>query len=214
MNVHIFIHNYREAFGQGAPLPLAFWYSDLPAGKTDKINGCFFKGIKQVLEEGITLSLNAENIGCGGGKFHTGFSPMPERVPGFVSLKEKYKKTPEMVTAYFELPEGLLFFATPDRLSGLATWAFFDNNSPDAVAAPFGSGCGSVVTRAVLENRRNGRGTFLGLLDPSVRPYVGADVLSFVIPMSRFREMYHTMRESCLFGTHAWEKVLERINQN
>ncbi len=35
----------------------------------------------------------AENIGCGGGKFYTGFTEMPERVPTFVSLKEKYKQT-------------------------------------------------------------------------------------------------------------------------
>lgn len=27
---------------------------------------------------------------------------MPERVPGFVSLKEKYKKTPEMVIEYVQ----------------------------------------------------------------------------------------------------------------
>ena len=29
--------------------------------------------------------------------------------------------------------------------------------------------------------------------------------------MSRFKEMYHTMRESCLFDTHAWGKIKERI---
>ena len=34
---------------------------------------------------------------------------------------------------------------------------------------------------------------------------------SFTIPMSRFKEMYHTMRESCLFNTHAWGKIKERI---
>ena len=41
-------------------------------------------------------------IGCGGGKLYTGFTDMPERVPGFVSLKEKYKKTPEMVVDYVQ----------------------------------------------------------------------------------------------------------------
>jgi hypothetical protein len=25
--------------------------------------------------------------------------------------------------------------------------------------------------------------------------------------------MYHTMRESCLFDTHAWGKIKERINE-
>ena len=52
--------------------------------------------MKQV-RDGKTVSLSNETITCGGGKFYTGFTEMPERVPGFVSLKEKYKKTPEMV---------------------------------------------------------------------------------------------------------------------
>ena len=70
-----------------------------------------------------------------------------------------------------------------------------------------------VVTQAVLENRMGGKRTFLGFFDPSVRPWFEADILSFTIPMSRFRVMYDTMRESCLFGTPAWAKVMERINR-
>ena len=191
----------------------------------------------QEVRAGNTISLNAEVIGCGGGKFYTGFAPMPEHVPGFVSLKEKYKKTPGMVKEFvdelgipraekkylhcaridrvehFDGLEGILFLATPDILSGLTTWAYFDNNSPDTVMAMFGSGCCSVVTQAVLENRMGGKRTFLGFFDPSVRPWFEADILSFTIPMSRFRVMYDTMRESCLFGTPAWAKVRERINR-
>lgn len=112
----------------------------------------------------------------------------------------------------FENMEGLLFFATPDILSGLCAWAFFDTNAPDAVTSMFGSGCSAVVTMAVQENRRNGYRTFLGLFDPSVRPHIGANELSFVIPHSRFETMYGTLKESCLFGTPAWTKVKERIN--
>lgn len=37
------------------------------------------------------------------------------------------------------------------------------------------------------------------------------DILSFMIPLSRFREMYDTMRSCCLFDTHAWEKVKARM---
>ena len=37
------------------------------------------------------------------------------------------------------------------------------------------------------------------------------DILSFMIPMSRFKEMYDTMRSSCLFDTHAWGKIKERM---
>ena len=100
---------------------------------------------------------------------------MPEHVPGFVSLKEKYKKTPDMVIDFiqelqvpkaekaylhfaridkigsFDKMEGILFLATPDMLAGLATWLFFDSNATDAVSAPFGSGCCSVVLRLSLK---------------------------------------------------------------
>lgn len=236
MNIQTFIQNYQEAFGEATELPIVFWYSDTREGEPEKTNGCFFKSMKTV-RKGITISLNTETIGCGGGKFYTGFTDMPERVPNFVSIKEKYKQTPEMVTEFIEqirVPkaenkylhfarmdridsledkEGVLFLATPDILSGLTTWAFFDNNSDDSVVTPFGSGCCSVVTQAVLENRKGGQRTFIGFFDPSVRPYFEPDKLSYTIPMSRFREMYATMRNSCLFDTHAWGKIRERINR-
>lgn len=237
METLTFITNYQEAFGMQAELPVAFWYSDEAEVPTEKVNGCLFKCMKQV-RKGNPVSLSNETITCGGGKFYTGFTEMPERIPGFVSLKEKYKKTPEMVLDFinetqvpradkaylnfaridqiqsFDKVEGISFFATPDILSGLATWAYFDNNAEDAVFTPFGSGCCSVVTQAVIENEKQGRRTFLGFFDPSVRPYFEADILSFTIPMSRFKEMYHTIRESCLFDTHAWGKIKERIQPN
>lgn len=76
MDVNAFIRNYREAFSEIAELPLVFWYSEISVADTAKINGCFFKGLKTV-REGNTISLNAEVIGCGGGKFYTGFTEMP-----------------------------------------------------------------------------------------------------------------------------------------
>ena len=209
MKTSAFIENFREAFGRKVSLPLLFGYSDHPIADTEKIGGCFFKGL-QSAREGHPVSLSAEVIGCGGGKLYTGYSDMPERVPGFVSLKEKYKQTPGMVVEYveslglersqkrylnfiridqtdsFDNMEGILFYATPDMLSGLCGWAFYDNNSVDAVVSQFGSGCSTVVSMTVVENRRKGNRCFLGLFDPSVRPFVGKNELSFTIPMSRF----------------------------
>lgn len=235
MNVETFIANFREAFGEKPDLPIVFWYSEQPLASTEKINGCFLKAMAAV-RTGIAISIDGNVIGCGGGKFYTGFTPMPEHVPTFVSLKERYKQTPEMVIDFvnkvgvprasnnflnfaridkienFDNVEGVLFLATPDILSGLTTWAFFDNNDESAVQTLFGSGCCEIVTRAVLENNCGGSRTFLGLFDPSSRPHFAADILSYVIPMSRFRTMCDTIRDSCLFDTHAWGKVKERIN--
>ena len=113
----------------------------------------------------------------------------------------------------FEKVEGLLFLATPDILSGLSSWTCVDNKNPDAVATPFGSGCSSTITLTVNENRQGGHRTFLGFLDPSVRPYVESNLLSLTIPMSRFKTMYQTMRNSSLYDTHAWAKIKTRINE-
>ena len=188
------------------------------------------------VREGHTVSLNADVIGCGGGKFYTGFTKMPERVPTFVSLKEKYKQTPEMVIDFIQQigvlkaekkylhfaridrieslkeVEGVVFIANPDMLSGLTTWAYYDNNAEDGVVSMFGSGCSCIVTQATIENRKGGKRTFIGFFDPSVRPYFEPDKLSYTIPMSRFREMCGTMRQSCLFDTHAWGKIRERMD--
>ena len=48
MDIQTFIQNFREAFGEKAELPLVFWYSDTLEGTAEKINGCFFKGMKTV----------------------------------------------------------------------------------------------------------------------------------------------------------------------
>ena len=236
MTTQDFIALFQEAFGKKVQLPLLFGYSDKPIANTEKIGGCFFKGL-QAAREGTPVSLSPEVIGCGGGKLYIGFSDMPERVPGFVSLKEKYKKTPEMVTDYvnslgmrratkpylnfiridkadsFEGIEGILFYATPDMLAGLCGWAFFDTNAEDAVVTKFGSGCSTVVSMTIVENARQGQRCFLGLFDPSVRPYVGANELSFTIPMSRLKRMTETMKECFLFDSHAWKKVKARLEE-
>lgn len=234
MDPKIFLANYLDAFGPSAALPFVFWYSDTPAGSTERINGCLFKCLPRV-RSGEVVSLSAETVGCGGGKFYCGFAPMAEHIPNFVSLKERYISTPEEFLSYigrmgirlierpylnlarvdriesFEDKEGVLFLATPDVLSGLTAWAFFDNVSEDSVSTLFSSGCGSAFTFATLENRRGGRRTFLGGFDLSVRPHLDANELMLAIPMSRFREMYATMRQSCLFDTHAWQKVRDRL---
>ena len=236
MEIQDFINDYIAAFGAKAPLPLLFGYSERPMAKTEKIGGCFFKGL-QAARQGTSVTLSVEVIGCGGGKLYTGFTDMPPYVPTFVSEREKYKKTPAMVADYvksleierstkpylnfvridkadsFEGVEGILFFATPDMLSGLCGWAFYDNNDADAVVSAFGSGCSAVVSQAVAENRRGGQRCFLGMFDPSVRPWVGKNELSFTIPLSRFVTMHATMHDCFLFGSHAWEAIKRRLEE-
>lgn len=37
MDIHTFMTNYREAFGERAELPIAFWYSDKQEIETEKL---------------------------------------------------------------------------------------------------------------------------------------------------------------------------------
>ena len=233
MNKEYFIESYRIAFGN-YELPVAFWYSDQSIGVSEKTKGCFIKDINPA-REGKLISFSLDTISCGGGKVYTGFMDLPSYIPEFVSTKERYKETPEMVTEFvkdlkipnksgkylnfvsidkvenFDSLEGLIFFATPDVLSGLVSWTLFDTNSPDAVSVPFGSGCSSIIAQTIVENQNNGYRTFLGMFDPSVRPHLESNILSMAIPMSRFKTMYHTISLSCLQGTHGWSKVKNRI---
>lgn len=230
----VFIDKYKKAFGE-AELPITFWYSDEPASEVRKTRHCFIKDLKLARGGGM-VSFDEQAISCRGGKTYTGFIPVASHIPDFVSRKERYKQTPEMVKGYidemdqefapgkyinfasisqidsFSGKEGLVFFASPDMLSGLISWTFYDNSNADAVSVPFGSGCALVVTKVIMENRAGGHRTFLGLFDPSVRSSVEPNVLSLGIPMSRFRDMYDTFDYSCLGGTKTWMDICRRIN--
>ncbi|MBO5697045.1 MAG: DUF169 domain-containing protein [Alistipes sp.] len=229
-----FIEKFREAFSESAPMPIAFWYGDTAVNPESRVPRCMIGAIRKVCD-GNLLTLTAENVQCGGGGLYTAFRPMFEGVPIFVSKTEHYKETPEQVKEYvdsldieittkpylnfvsidkldgWEGVEAVVFFATPDILSGLCTWAFYDNDAEDAVVTKFASGCAAVVSFATTENRNGGRRCFLGMLDPSARPLVPKNELSFAIPMSRFREMLRTMPNSALFE-HAFSVVRKRIN--
>lgn len=232
--IQTFLQKYREAFGNAVPLPVAFGYSHNPVAEVKRIPRCMIGAIRKACG-GEPLTLSADNVLCGGGSLYTAFAPMQDRIPAFVSETEHYKQTPEQVRRYihnldiqlaekpylnfiridklssFDDVEGILFFATPDVLSGLCSWAFYDNDADDAVSVRFASGCCSIVTFAVNENRKNGRSCFIGMLDPSACPLVPANELTFVIPVSRFREMMRTMEDSALFRK-AYSIVKKRIN--
>lgn len=234
MTIQEFIIKYKEAFSKNVPLPIAFGYSDKAVTEVKKIPRCMIGAIRKVCE-GETLTLSADNVLCGGGSLYTAFAPMPDRVPVFVSEVEHYKQNKEQVKTYIDRlniclsnkpylnfmrmdcvenldeTEGIIFFATPDVLSGLCSWAFYDNNDNDAVCTQFASGCCSIVTFATQENKKNGRRCFIGMLDPSARPLIPKNELTFTIPTCRFKEMMDTMEQSALFQK-AYSIVRKRIN--
>jgi hypothetical protein len=147
---------------------------------------------------------------------------------------ERYKKTPEIVdeiTARHvshstegkcytfkrwdkltpdDNPVVVIFFARPEILSALFTLANFDQSDPDGVICPFGSGCSSIIHYPRLEQTRSNPRAVLGMFDPSARPCVPVDVLTFAVPMKKFEKMMGNMDESFLI-TKTWEKQKGKI---
>ena len=147
---------------------------------------------------------------------------------------ERYKRSPELVRHYLESqpafeapgstivfkrwdslveadrPQVVIFFATPNVLSGLFTLANFDEVEPEAVIAPFGSGCSSIVYHPYRELLSEHPRAVLGMFDVSARPCVPPGVLSFAVPWPKFVEMVGQMDESFLI-TGSWRKVRARI---
>ena len=147
---------------------------------------------------------------------------------------ERYKQSPELVQALmarmpaFEAPAStivfkrwdqlqagdepavVVFFAPPDVLSGLFTLAGFDEARPEAVIAPFSSGCGSIVYYPYQELRTESPRAVLGMFDVSARPCVPAGTLSFAVPWPKFVRMLDQMDESFLI-TRSWHKVRARM---
>ena len=53
----------------------------------------------------------------------------------------------------------------------------------------------------------------LGMFDPSARPCVPVDMLSFAVPMKKFMQMIGYIEESFLI-TPTWQKVIKKIGQS
>jgi len=154
-------------------------------------------------------------------------------IPGKVE-GERYKKTPELVRELLarapvfkapaasivfkrwdlleaaEAPDAVVFFATPDVLAGLFTLASFDEAESSGVIAPFSAGCGSVVEYPYLEKGSPSPRCVIGLFDPSARPYVEPDRVTFAAPWEKFVRMAGNMEESFL-TTPTWARIRERI---
>jgi hypothetical protein len=107
-------------------------------------------------------------------------------------------------------PEAVVFFARGEVLSGLFTLAIFDQVEPNGVICPFGAGCGSIIHYPRIEQLSERPRAVLGMFDPSARPCVPVDYLTFAVPMQKFVKMINYMEESFLI-TPTWKNVLNKI---
>ncbi|MFO7976718.1 MAG: DUF169 domain-containing protein [Candidatus Hydrogenedentota bacterium] len=236
-----FIQLWNKYF-PGADLPITFYYTNEPKGtEPPDEKRCFIAQLAAV-RKGRSLHFNLDSVMCPGGKRYLGFSQtlMPNfeyflscGIPGELE-GERYKKSPELVSALMERapefvapapyvvfkrwdrlepenePKVVVFFAPPDVLSGLFTLAGFEESDPQAVIAPFCAGCASIVQYPYLESQQARPRAVLGMFDVSARPWVPAETLSFAIPMTKFARMIDDMDESFLI-TGSWQQVKARL---
>jgi uncharacterized protein (DUF169 family) len=147
---------------------------------------------------------------------------------------ERYKKSPELVKQAMQFqqpfkapgryivfkrwdqlderdePQVVIFFARPDVLAGLFTLANFDQEEPNGVIAPFGSGCSTIVYIPYFQIESSRPKAVIGMFDISARPYVTKDELTFAAPLEKFQTMVNYMDESFLI-TESWKRVQKRI---
>lgn len=107
-------------------------------------------------------------------------------------------------------PDVVIFFATPDVLSGLFTLANFDQAEPNGTFTPFGSGCSSIIHYPYIESLTERQRAVIGMFDPSARKCVPENTLTFAVPMKRFAKMVGFMEESFLI-TDTWSAVRKRL---
>jgi len=147
---------------------------------------------------------------------------------------ERYKKSPSLVSEAMQYqrafeapgryivfkrwdmleeiddPQVVIFFATPDVLAGLFTLANFDQEEPNGVISPFGSGCSTIVHYPFLQRESEHPKAIIGMYDISARPFVGNNELTFSAPMAKFLSMVQNMDESFLI-TKSWKQVQRRL---
>lgn len=147
---------------------------------------------------------------------------------------ERYKKNPELVNDLLadaqpynapwkflivkrwdlltedEQPLLVVFFATPDILSGMYTLANYDESTRFGVIAPMGAGCATLIQFPLQEAENEHPKCVLGMFDPSARPNISSNELSFTVPIERFKTMVGNMEESFLI-TPTWEAIQQRI---
>lgn len=110
-----------------------------------------------------------------------------------------------------EEPLAVIFFASPDVLSGLFALANFDEIDPNAVIAPMCAGCASIVYYPYKEAQSDQPKAVLGMFDIAARLAIAPDILTFAVPWAKFVRMVENIEESFLI-MKPWNGIKKRIS--
>ncbi len=169
--------------------------------------------------------------------------PVPERILHFVTTGwngeegEHYLPSPDSMRRFFkdidivpapapcctaapllsfsEAVDPLLvtFHCRGEVLTGLTMLAGFALDDHDAVTMPFGSGCASIFAWPLSYHRRGLKKAVIGGSDPSCRPFMGVDELSFTVTSDILLAMQNAFPHSFLMGK-TWAGTRKKIDRS
>lgn len=234
-----FIKKWHTYFGN-EDLPITFFFTDERVQEQEIISkkwSCMLVKLNQV-RKGRSISLSETSIGCDAALGYIGFDKVPSSVYDYLSIgAEKYKPTPEMIKSFVDQleisppqkkyltfkrwdllevddnPEVVIFFVKPDVLSGLFYLVQFDEYEVNTVITPMSTGCTSIITYPLAENRKEQPRSVLGLFEIESRAMFNENLLTLAIPMKKFEKIVNYMDETFL-TTKNWQKLKKRINRN
>jgi len=178
-----------------------------------------YLGLRVPAHDTEYLALVARAISCGipGKDEGERFFKTPEIAAEAIKLMPSFKAPARFIVFKrwdslneSDEPDVVIFFASPDVLSGLFTLANFEEAEPNVVFTPMASGCGSIVPYPFLEKDSVRPRAVIGLFDVSARRRIPENTLSFSVPMRKFERMVRNMEESFL-TTNSWKALQKRI---
>ncbi len=204
---------------------------------------CIMRYLRMARRDRCCVHFTPEVVGCMGGWTYLGFlTTCNERISQFVTTGwegmegEHYLPRPESMLRFLQAAEIqhadkacclvqplslfgsagadlAVFFCRPEELTGLAMLASFALDSHDALAIPFGAGCTNIFTWPRTYRNRGLRKAVVGGQDPSCRPFVNVDEVSFTVTSEVLDAMLAAIPDSFLTG-HTWAGVRKKVDRS
>lgn len=191
------------------------------------------------VRKGAVMVYDVKYIGCKGGILYTGINAtegkdpaawarnleklIGEKQSGFGISEQELDKAPTFKAPARYLvfkrwdkiresdqPDVVVFFATPDVISGLFVLSNYRGSEPNMAISPGASGCGSLLAFPYLQKQSRVPLAVIGMFDPSARVFLDPNLLSFAVPFSKFIEMVDVLEEGVL-EEKGWEPLRKRM---
>jgi len=205
-------------------------------------HSCIIYWLRKARREGRPVHFTREGNNCMGGWHYLGWTvPAPEGIAPFVTTGfpgkegEHYMQRPDDMRRVLaeldmpaaekpfclaqplpfhtdEAPQLVVFHGGMESINGLCGLAFFALNDHRAVEMPFGSGCANIFSWPLHFQRLGEKKAVLGGADPSCRPYMDTDEMSFTVPFDIFGIMLEKAPASFL-STRTWSAVRRKMEK-